>query len=202
VADAYVDLHLLLMRAFLANRQQRLTFTLLCADLIVFLSLFTAYLYRRHETPEWPAAFHFASGLMAVAITLFVFAASFAMFYAARRQAMQSFEVSMRLVVAAIAVWGSAFILISMEWMRLVFVMEAGFSTNPWGVPAFTENYFVLTAFFAVHLLAGMIYLAVVAAKIKTSDAGAAALFVHFTSLVWLLLFVGIYLAGTDLQGI
>jgi cytochrome c oxidase subunit III len=202
VADADADVHLLLMPVFLANRQQRLTFALLCADFVVFLSLFASYVYRRHETPEWPTAFHFASGLMAFAITLFVLAASFAMFFAARRQAMESYDVSLRLVVAAIAVWGSAFILIAMEWMRLVFVMEVGFSTNPWGIPAVTENYFVLTGFFALHLIAGMIYLTVLAVKIRSTDAGAAALFVHFTSLVWLVLFVGIYLAGTDLQGI
>jgi heme/copper-type cytochrome/quinol oxidase subunit 3 len=47
-----------------------------------------------------------------------------------------------------------------------------------------------------------MIYLSVVAAKIKTSDAGSAALFVHFTNLVWLILFIGFYLASADLQGL
>jgi heme/copper-type cytochrome/quinol oxidase subunit 3 len=41
-----------------------------------------------------------------------------------------------------------------------------------------------------------------VAAKIKTSDCGSAALFVHFTNLVWLVILFGFYFASADLQGL
>jgi heme/copper-type cytochrome/quinol oxidase subunit 3 len=190
------------MAGMLATRKQRATALYLCADFIIFLALFTAYIYLRRQSAEWPSAFHFASGLMAVSITLFVLSASVAMFFAAQHQAKESFEIAMRLAVACIAVWGSALILVGMEWLRLILIAEVTLTTNPWGVPAFGETYFVLTGYLALHLLAGMIYLGVTGARIRTSDAGACALFVHFTSLVWLILFVGIYLAGTDLQGI
>jgi cytochrome c oxidase subunit III len=190
------------MVEFLATPKQRAIFLFLCVDLFVFLVLFGAYLSLRRQTAEWPAAFHFASGLMAFAITLFILAGSVSMFFAARHQAGGTFDIAMRLVLASIAVWGSGLLLVGMEWVRLILIVEVTFTKNPWGVPAFTETYFVLTGFLAVHLLVGVVYLITIASNIRRTDAGASALFVHFTSLVWLFLFVGIYLAGGDLQGI
>jgi heme/copper-type cytochrome/quinol oxidase subunit 3 len=194
------------MPTFLATRHQRGMAIFLCADFAIFLALFFSYLYMRHQTPLWPAAFHFASGLVAFAITLFTLAGSFAMVFSVRYQVKQgsdnNYEISMRLILATIAVFGSAFILIFMEWVRLILISEVTFTANPWLVPAFSWTYFSLTGFYAVHLVAAIVYLTVVAAKIKTSDAGSAALFVHLTNLVWLFIFVGVYFASTDLQGL
>jgi heme/copper-type cytochrome/quinol oxidase subunit 3 len=53
-----------------------------------------------------------------------------------------------------------------------------------------------------LHLLIGLIYLTVVASRIRVTDAGAAALFVHFTNLVWLVILAGVYFASADLQGL
>jgi cytochrome c oxidase subunit 3 len=190
------------MTGLITTRKQRGMAILLSADLVVFLALFIAYIYLRRQAPSWPGAFHFASGLMAFSMTLFALAGSFAMFYAARYQVSQGFEIAMRLVVATIAVWGSVLILLAMEWIRLILIMGVSFTSNPWAVPAFSSTYFTLTGFYALHLLIGLIYLTVVASRIRVTDAGAAALFVHFTNLVWLVILTGVYFASTDLQGL
>jgi cytochrome c oxidase subunit III len=190
------------MTSLVATRAQRGTAIFLAADFVIFLALFVSYIYLRLQTAKWPAAFHFASGLVAFAITLFGLSGSFAMFYAARRQVVRSYEISMRLIVATIAVLGSVFILLGMEWVRLIFITDVTLTKNPWGVPAFSWTYFALTGFYALHLLGGLIYLGIVAAKVQTSDVGSAALYVHFTNLVWLILLFGVYFAGADLQGI
>lgn len=174
----------------------------LAVDLLLFLALFFSYVYLRVQSPTWPVAFHFASDLMAVAITLFVLAASFTMFFAARHQAAGSFEIALRMVVATIAVWGSVVILLAMEWVHLIMIVEVTLTTNPYGVPSFGPTYFLLTGFLALHLIGGLGYLVAVAAEIRTRDAAACALFVHFTSLVWLAILAGVYLAGADLQGL
>jgi cytochrome c oxidase subunit 3 len=184
------------------TRKQRGMAIFLAADFVVFLTLFIGYVYLRRQAPTWPDAFHFPSGLMAAAMTLFALSGSFAMFYAAQHWAKQSFEIAMRLSVATIAVWGSVLILLAMEWVRLFVIVEVTLTDNPWHVPAFSSTYFALTGFYALHLLAGMVYLGMVAARIRTSDAGAAALFTHFTNAVWLILFFGLYLASSDLQGL
>jgi cytochrome c oxidase subunit 3 len=190
------------MPNFIATRSQRGMAIFLTAELVVFLGLFAVYVYLRVQAPTWPAPFHFASGLMAFAMTLFALSASFSMYYSARYQVNKGYEISMRLILAAIAVLGSVIIMLCMEWVRLIFIADVTFTTNPWGVPAFSWTYFALTGFYALNLLGGAIYLSIVAAKIKTFDAGSAALFVHFTNLVWLILLFGVYFAGADLQGL
>ncbi len=164
------------------------------ADFVVFLALFATYIYLRIQSPTWPAFFHFASGLMAFAITLFALSSSWVMYHSVRYQLKQGYDISMRLILAAIAVLGCVVIMLGMEWVRLIFLLDVTF-TNHW-------TYFALTGFYLLHLFGGLIYLSVVAAKIKTMDVGAAALFVHFTNLVWLILLFGVYFASADLQGI
>jgi cytochrome c oxidase subunit 3 len=190
------------MANLIATRAQRGMAVFLCSDLVVFLALFISYIYLRVHSSNWPAAFHFASGLMAFAITIFALSGSFAMFFARRYQVNQGYEIAMRLLVATVAVLGSVFILLGMEWVRLIFIADVTFTANPWGVPAFSWTYFALTGFYALHLLGGLIYLSIVAAKIRSTDAGSAALFVHFTNFVWLVLLFGVYFASTDLQGL
>ena len=190
------------MTKFLATRYQRGVAIFLLADLVIFLALFASYIYLRLQAPHWPGAFHFGSGIMAFAMTMFAVSSSITMFYATRYQVSAGYEISMRLVVATIAVLGTVFILLSMEWVRLLFIADVTFMANPWGVPAFSWAYFGLTGFYGIHILALLVYLMVVAAKIKTSDAGAATLWVHFTNFVWLFILIGVYFASTDLQGL
>jgi heme/copper-type cytochrome/quinol oxidase subunit 3 len=190
------------MTKFLATRLQRGMAIFLLADLVIFLALFASYIYLRVQVPQWPAAFHFGSGLMAFAITLFALSSSVTMFYATRYQVSEGYEIAMRLVVATIAVLGTVFILLSMEWVRFLFIAEVTFTANPWGVPAFSWAYFGLTGFYGIHILAVMVYLMVLAVRIKSTDAGSATLLVHFTNAVWLFILVGVYLASADLQGL
>jgi cytochrome c oxidase subunit 3 len=190
------------MTKLLATRVQRGMAIFLCADFAIFLALFISYIYLRIHAPTWPGAFHFASGLVAFAITLFAFSGSLTMFYSVRYQVTKGYEIATRLLVATIAVWGCVVMLLGMEWVRLIFISEVTFRDNPWHIPAFSSTYFVLTGFYALHLLGGLIYLTVVASKIQTADAGAAALYIHFTNLVWLILLFGVYFASADLQGL
>jgi cytochrome c oxidase subunit III len=190
------------MKKFLATRSQRGMAIFLSADLVIFLALFASYIYLRLQVPQWPGAFHFGSGLMAFAITMFAISGSVTMFYARRYQVSGGYEISMRLVVATIATLGTVFILLGMEWVRLLFIAEVTFTANPWGVPAFSWAYFGLTGFYGIHVLVGVVYLMVLAVKIKTVDAGSAALFVHFSNLVWLIILFGVYFASADLQGL
>jgi cytochrome c oxidase subunit 3 len=190
------------MPKFLVTRHQRGMAIFLCVDLAVFFTLFVAYVYLRVRAQEWPPAFHFGSGLMAFAIAIFAMSTNFTMFYAARYQAQAGYEIAERLVIASIAVIGSVIIMLSMEWMRLLYIIGATFTRNPWGVPAFSWTYFGLTGFYALHLAALFIYLTAVAARIKKSDAGSCALFTYFTNLVWLIILFGVYFTTTDLQGI
>jgi cytochrome c oxidase subunit 3 len=168
----------------------------LCADGIVFLALFTVYIYLRAHAAEWPLALHFASGLMAFAMTLFTLCGSFTMFAAAREQEKGGEVNAVRLIVATIAVLGTFLILDAMEWARLILFEHVTLATH------FGATFFALSGYHALHVFFAVFYLAAVAANIKRADVGAAAFFIHFTNLMWLAIFVGLYLSNADLKGL
>jgi heme/copper-type cytochrome/quinol oxidase subunit 3 len=175
---------------------------LLSADAIMALTIFAAFAYLRLRAPQWPAAFHFGSGLMAAAMTMFLLAGSFTMFLAVRAAhgPGADAQVPARWVAVTVASWGCFILLEGMEWVRLIVIIGVTLRSNPWNIPLFGASYFVLTGFHALHVIAGLAYLILVAAK--RWDPKPALWYVHFVNAMWLPLFFGLYLASTDLQGL
>jgi cytochrome c oxidase subunit 3 len=174
----------------------------LSADAIMTLTLFAAFAYLRFIAPQWPSAFHFGSGLMAAAMTMFLLAGSFTMFLAVRAThgGEADTQVPGRWIALTVASWCCFLLLEGVEWVRLIAIMGVTLRSNPWNVPLFGATYFTLTGLQAIHVLAGVVYLTLVA--IKKWDVKAALWYVHFVNAMWLPLFFGLYLASTDLQGL
>ena len=174
----------------------------LSADAIMTLTIFAAFAYLRFIAPRWPAAFHFGSGLMAAAMTMFLLAGSFTMFLAVRatKGGEADAQAPARWVAVTVACWCCFLLLEGVEWVRLNLIMGVTLSSNPWDVPLFGATYFILTGLHAVHVIAGLVYLTLVA--LKRWDVKAAMWYVNFVNLIWLPLFFGLYLASTDLQGL
>ena len=168
--------------------------TFLAADGALFLIFFLAYLYLRWKTPAWAEALHFASAIMATAMTLFALAGSFTMAAAANAQSKNDNVLAARLVAATVGLWVTFLICDAIEWGRLLF-----FEKPPL---IFAQTFCLLTGYHALHLIAGLPYLVTVTVKTEKSDVGAAALLTHFTNLIWILIFVAFYMFGTDLQGL
>jgi cytochrome c oxidase subunit 3 len=174
----------------------------LSADAIMTLTVFAAFAYLRIIAPQWPAAFHFGSGLMAAAMTMFLLSGSFTMFLAVRAThgGEADTQAPARWVAVTIATWSCFLLLEGVEWVRLILIMGVTLRSNPWNVPLFGATYFILTGIHAFHVIAGLVYLTLVA--IRKWDVKAALWYVNFVSLIWLPLFFGLYLASTDLQGL
>lgn len=174
----------------------------LSADGIMTLTIFVAFAYLRFIAPHWPAVFHFGSGLMAAAMTMFLLSGSFTMFLAVRAthggEADQ--QAPARWVAVTVATWCCFLLLEALEWIRLILIMGVTLRSNPWNVPLFGATYFILTGLHALHVIAGLVYLTLVA--FRKWDVKAALWYVNFVNLMWLPLFFGLYLASTDLQGL
>ena len=169
--------------------KRRLFLLFLAADFAVFLTLLVVYFYLRVQAPFWPKAFHFPSGLMSVAMTMFAITASI-MLLVAQRTAEKS-----RMVALAIVCWLTFGALAAMEWLRVILSEHVS-------LPQFAETYFALTGFQLVHVFAGTIYLITVAARIDRHDLEIAGAYVHYTNLLWLILFPALILSAIDLQGL
>ncbi len=208
MADVDVAVRVLRMSAtpflqkLVKTRRQRAMFLFLCADAAFFFTLFTAYIYVRVQSPTWPVAIHFGSALLAAAMTLFVGAGSFTMASAAKQQDLGETAISVRLIASTVALWGTFLLLDAMEWARLVLFEHVTPTHNPWNVPPFGATFFALTGFHALHMVVGFFYMIAVAANIKRSDVGACALFIHFSNLVWFLLFASLYVFAADMRGL
>ncbi|MEO7143556.1 MAG: cytochrome c oxidase subunit 3 [Bryobacteraceae bacterium] len=182
-----------------ATRTQQAVLIFICADFVMFASFYAAYIYLRHLTPVWPTAFHFPSGLMGVAMTMFLLAGSVLAAVAARQK---DEVVIVRCLAAAVVVWLSFIFVEAVEWVRLIMEEGVTFRSNPWNVPVFGASFYLMSGFHVLHVIAGIVYLTVVAVRIRKYDVGACALYVHFVNVMWLILFPTIYLSASDLKGL
>jgi cytochrome c oxidase subunit 3 len=174
----------------------------LSADGFMTVAFYAAFAYLRFNAPHWPEAFHFPSGLMAAAMTMFLLSGSFTMFLGVRaaRDGEIDPHATPRWIAVTIALWCCFLLVESVEWVRLYFIMGVTLSSNPWNMPLFGASYFVLTGLHGLHVIAGLVYLTLVA--VKGWSAKAAWLYVNFVNLIWLPLFFGLYLTSTDLKGL
>ena len=84
------------------------------------------------------------------------------------------------------------------EWIH--FIEEgARLFANPWGVPQFSASFFVITGFHGLHVLSGVVALAVVAVRAMRNKYSAegievAGLYWHFVDVVWVFVFAFFYL--------
>lgn len=174
----------------------------LSADAIMTLAFFSVFVYLRFISPRWPEVFHFPSGLMAAAMTMFLLSGSFTMRLAvqAAHGGEADAQASAKWVIATVAGWFCFLLLEAMEWVRLIAFVGVTLRSNPWNVPVFGATYFLLTGLHALHVVCGLVYLMLVA--MKGWDVKAAQWYVHYVNAMWLPLFVGLYLTATDLQGL
>ncbi len=181
------------------TRTQQAMLIFICADAVMFASFYSTYIYLRHLTPVWPTAFHFPSGLMAVAMTMFLLAGSFLAAVAARQT---DAVIAVRCLAAAVVLWLSFLFIEAIEWVRLIVEESVTLRSNPWNVPVFGASFYMLSGFHALHVIAGIVYLTVVSVHVRKHDVGACALYIHFVNLMWLILFPTLYLSAADLQGL
>jgi cytochrome c oxidase subunit 3 len=174
----------------------------LSADALMALTVFAAFAYLRLRAPNWPDAFHFGSALMASAMTLFLLSGSYTMHMAVRAAhgGEADPQVPARWVAVTVATWCCFLLIEALEWARLLVMEGVTLSANPWHVPLFGATFYTLTGLHAVHVIGGVVYLAIIA--IRKIDPRAARWYVHFVNAMWLPLFVGLYLAAVDLQGL
>ncbi|MDP6435884.1 MAG: heme-copper oxidase subunit III family protein [Gammaproteobacteria bacterium] len=104
----------------------------------------------------------------------------------------------------ATALLGASFVgMQAFEWTKLI--VEEGVRPwgNPMGAPQFGASFFMITGFHGAHVSAGVIYLAIIANRVRRGDydkkgsyetVEIAGLYWHFVDLVWVFIFAFFYL--------
>ena len=186
------------------------------SDSLTFSALLIGYSYLRASN-VWPTPFPFYPSIVFASVMTFcLLSSSLTMVFGV--------SASSRGVVATARMWilgtiffGAAFVVLHLiEWNHLIgegmrpFTLPAHwvevFTTSDGRLPSplFGATFFTITGLHMFHVATGLVYLAVIAArvkKLKHEDIEISGLYWHFVDLVWMFVFPLIYILSVDVGG-
>ena len=193
----------------------------LLSDTFIFGSFLISYMtVRMSTTVPWPSPsevfaltlFGQKVPLLLIAIMTFVLISSsgtmaLAVNYGYRRDRRRTFAL-----LLATAALGATFVgMQAFEWTKLISEGVRPWA-NPWGAAQFGSAFFMITGFHGTHVSIGVIFLVIVALKVRRGDLDAQrpgfltgrrgnyeiveimGLYWHFVDLVWVFIFAFFYL--------
>jgi cytochrome c oxidase subunit 3 len=183
------------------------------SDSLTFGALLVTYSYARVASVNWPTPFKFSPSIVfSTIMTLVLLSSSLTMVFAVSASK-RGKRGAARKWIGATMVLGLTFIVLHlMEWIHLINdeglrpfnLSEEWQKAWPGASPLFGSTFFGITGLHMFHVLTGVIYLGVIAARIKklNEDVEVAGLYWHFVDLVWMFVFPLIYLLSVDYHGV
>jgi len=183
------------------------------SDSLTFGALLVTYSYARVASVNWPTPFKFSPSIVfSTVMTLVLLSSSLTMVFAVSASKSGKRGAARKWIFATMVLGLTFVVLHGMEWIHLI--NDEGLS--PFGLPEewqkawpgasplFGSTFFGITGLHMFHVLTGVIYLGVVAARIKklNDDVEVAGLYWHFVDLVWMFVFPLIYLLSVDYHGV
>jgi len=181
------------------------------SDALTFSALLVGYSYVRATSDQWATPFPFYPSIVFSSVmTLCLLSSSLTMVMGVSASARADYK-AVRKWIGLTILFGAAFIVLHLiEWKHLLDEGLRPFSLPeewlrpdrwPQASPLFGATFFAITGLHMFHVLTGLIYLAVVAArapKLKHEDVEISGLYWHFVDLVWMFVFPLIYLLSVD----
>ena len=170
----------------------------IASDALTFAALLIGYGFIRLISPGWPAQTKVFDMRLITFMTFVLISSSAVMAMAVAAARSRNKTHAIRFLAATIA-GGLAFLgCQAYEWAHFIGEGARPFS-NPWGVPQFSASFFVITGFHGLHVLSGVVVLAIVAARAFLNRYSAdgielAGLYWHFVDVVWVFVFAFFYL--------
>jgi cytochrome c oxidase subunit 3 len=170
----------------------------LISDAMTFAALLVGLWVARLGSPTWPNRLEIVNLRFVAAMTVILICSSTTMalaVYAARQGARRQVVWFLAATIGAGCLFAG---MQATEWSH--FIGEgARLTGNPWGVPAFSFTFFVITGLHGAHVLGGIVYLWIMADRIARGLSSAegleiAGLYWGFVDLVWVFIWSSIYL--------
>jgi cytochrome c oxidase subunit 3 len=171
----------------------------LISDAMTFAGLLIGLWVMRLASPTWPNHLPGVMNIPFVAtmtVILICSSTTMAMSVYALRQGLRRQAVWF---LAATVVAGLVFAgMQAREWTHFI-EQGARLTGNPWGVPAFSFSFFIITGLHGAHVLGGIVYLWLMADRVARGVSSAegvevAGLYWGFVDLVWVFIWSSIYL--------
>ena len=178
--------------------QKLMMWFFLVTDALLFASFLAAYGFIRLASGTWPVRSEVFS-MPFIGLMTFVLITSSATMATAVGAAHRR-ELGLARKFVLLTALGGLFFLgcQAKEWTGLIREGARLFS-NPWGVPAFSSFFFMITGFHGTHVAIGVAILLLLAARLRkgvATEAGVelVGLYWHFVDLVWVFIFTCFYL--------
>ncbi len=178
--------------------QKLMMWIFLVTDALLFAGFLAAYGFIRLASGAWPDQGEVFAMPYIGFMTFVLITSSATMATAVGASHRGELRFASRFVVLT-ALGGLIFLgLQANEWTHVI-REGARLTHNPWGVPAFSAFFFMITGFHGTHVLIGVIILTVLALKAwrgRVTPLGVelAGLYWHFVDLVWVFIFTCFYL--------
>ena len=198
--------------AFIVPWGKAMMWIFLLSDTFIFTCFLTSYMnVRMSTTIDWPNpsevfALHLFGQnipLILIAIMTFVLITSSGTMAMAVNFGYRRDKRKTVLLMVATALLGATFVgMQAFEWTKLIMEGVRPWG-NPWGAPQFGSAFFMITGFHGLHVSAGVIYLLVVANRVRKGfydkrgsyeHVEVMGLYWHFVDLVWVFIFAFFYL--------
>lgn len=184
----------------------------LLSDTFIFSIFLTAYMsVRMTTTADWPPTSEVFSLMIAghhvplllIAIMTFILITSSGTMALAVNYAYRGDRKKVFNLMLITAILGASFVgMQAFEWTKLI--VEEGVRPweNPMGAEQFGASFFMITGFHGMHVTAGVIYLLVIAKRVRNGYyekrgyhiVEITGLYWHFVDLVWVFIFAFFYL--------
>jgi len=186
------------------------------SDSLTFSALLMGYSYLRASN-VWPTPFPFYPSIVFSSVMTFcLLSSSLTMVFGVSASSRGDKTAARKWILATIC-FGAAFVVLHLiEWNHLISEGLRPFSLPEHWVSTFTTSdgklpsplfgatFFTITGLHMFHVATGIIYLAVVAARVKKvnhEDIEISGLYWHFVDLVWMFVFPLIYIMSVDVGG-
>ena len=186
------------------------------SDSLTFSALLIGYSYLRASN-VWPTPFPFYPSIVFASVMTFcLLSSSLTMVFGVSASSRGDVATARKWILGTIF-FGAAFVVLHLiEWNHLIgegmrpFTLPAHwvevFTTSDGRLPSplFGATFFTITGLHMFHVATGIIYLSVVAArvkKLKHEDIEISGLYWHFVDLVWMFVFPLIYILSVDVGG-
>ena len=186
------------------------------SDSLTFSALLMGYSYLRASN-VWPTPFPFYPSIVFSSVMTFCLLSSSLTMVFGVSASSRGDKTRARKWILATVVFGAAFVILHLiEWNHLYTEGLRPFSLPEHWVTTFTTSdgrlpsplfgatFFTITGLHMFHVATGIIYLLVVAARVKKvnhEDIEISGLYWHFVDLVWMFVFPLIYILSVDVGG-
>lgn len=178
--------------------QKQMLWWFIVNDALLFGAFLASYGFNRLAADAWPDRTKMFS-LEFITVMTFILITSSATMATAVAASQKGDEKTTTRFLLLTLLGGLAFIGCQVvEWWELI-SHGASPGVNPWGTPGFTSSFFLITGFHGLHVLIGLIAIAVtlfasLRGRVTAQGVELAGLYWHFVDLVWVFIFGCFYL--------